>query len=159
MVKENEPDKYYFNYMDFAIQLIEGSERKIEFLERYFKNYLKIDEIEDSSVVFEKMRTKTLFYLILSILIEFEDDQRKRKDFKAVEDNKNDLYYLHVGHINPTKIKFLDRELIFCDPELEEVGVDLGKDTLMFFTYDKTKATLNYVNRVIDDLERENCQL
>jgi len=72
-------DNDFFGYLDFAITYIKDSESKIKFLEGFFKNALGIDDIEDSIVTIGEMRSKTLFYLMLLMIITYEDRETVTK--------------------------------------------------------------------------------
>lgn len=155
-MNENWADTDFFNYMKFACNWIEGAEVKVKFLESYFKNNLNVDDIENSFIVLDKMRTKTFFYLIMSVLIEYELQRKgidKRKEEKEEDSN---LYYLHAGKVDTSRLDLDGKDINFYNSDLEDIGVDLGKDSLIVFPFRDTMKVLDYINQVLTYLEQKD---
>lgn len=74
----------FFTQMERIIPLIDGNQRKSEFIKAFFKKELGIDDIENSMISFKRMNSKVFYYLILTLLIdycnEFETNDKYNQD-------------------------------------------------------------------------------
>ena len=64
----------FFTRMERNIPLLDGNQRKTEFVKAFFKKELGIDEIENSMISFKRMNSKVFYYLLLSLLIDYDNE-------------------------------------------------------------------------------------
>ena len=61
----------FFTQMERLIPLIDGNQRKSEFVKAFCNRELGIDDIENSMISFKRMNSMVFYYLLLSLLIDF----------------------------------------------------------------------------------------
>ncbi len=79
----NDKDKF-FTQMERIIPLIDGNQRKSEFVRAFFSRELGIDDIENSMISIGRISSKMFYYLLLSVIIdycnEFETNDKYNQD-------------------------------------------------------------------------------
>jgi len=54
----------------------EANRERVEFVKSFMRNRLQVDDFEDSYINFERMGTKSLLYLLWSVLLEYDERNR-----------------------------------------------------------------------------------
>ena len=52
------------------------NQARVEFVKSFMRNRLEVDDFEDSYINFERMGTKSLLYLLWSVLLEYDERNR-----------------------------------------------------------------------------------
>ena len=60
--------------MERIIPLLDGNQRKSEFVKAFFKKELGIDDVENSMISFKRMNSKVFYFLLLALLIDFSNN-------------------------------------------------------------------------------------
>ena len=53
-----------------------ANRERVEFVKSFMRNRLQVDDFEDSYINFERMGTKSLLYLLWSVLLEYDERNR-----------------------------------------------------------------------------------
>ena len=54
----------------------EANRERVEFVKSFMRNRLQVDDFEDSYINFERRGTKSLLYLLWSVLLEYDERNR-----------------------------------------------------------------------------------
>lgn len=69
--------KLYYRHMESTFQFMsEENQARVEFVKAFMKNRLMVDEFDDSYINFERMGTKSLLYLLWSMILEYDEMNR-----------------------------------------------------------------------------------
>jgi len=74
-MKKQERNLYYSQMEKFPY-LSEENRARVEFVKSFMRNRLQVDDFEDSYINFERMGTKSLLYLLWSVLLEYDERNR-----------------------------------------------------------------------------------
>jgi len=67
----------YYSQMESTFPFIsEANRERVEFVKSFMRNRLQVDDFEDSYINFERMGTKSLLYLLWSVLLEYDERNR-----------------------------------------------------------------------------------
>ena len=64
----------FYTQMDGRLpDMSEENKERVEFVKSFMKNRLQVDDFEDTIINFERMGTKSLLYLLWSMLLEYDE--------------------------------------------------------------------------------------
>jgi len=174
-------EKEFFNKMDKIILETVDYHEKTEFVRNFFKKELEIDDIDESEINLGRMKTKTFFYLLLSLIVEYGkmvesheeyiqdffssgdsktgndgNQDYKKKTVAEIDINSKKAYYLSVGKIDPSRFNIKGEEISYYRSEMERIGVDLGKDAFIIFQPQDKELIFNLISDIIADYEGDN---
>ena len=75
-MKKQERNLYYSQMEDRLPFMSEANRERVEFVKSFMRNRLQVDDFEDSYINFERMGTKSLLYLLWSVLLEYDERNR-----------------------------------------------------------------------------------
>ena len=72
-MKKQERDLFY-SQMDNIIPIMNDHDLgKIEFVKKFLKENFQVEDFEDSLIMFERMGTKSLLYLLFAMILEYDN--------------------------------------------------------------------------------------
>lgn len=174
-------DNEFFDRMDKIVSEVSDYHEKAEFVKTFFNKKLGIDDIEASMINLGRMRSKTFYYLLLSVIIEYgsmlETNEKScqdifspgyiksnndRNEFKkkleehlAIKGRK--LFYLFVGQIDSSKFKIdAAEEINYYRSEMKQIVGEMANDTLIIFTSREKQLIFDLLSDIIADGEGNN---
>ena len=75
-MKKQERDLYYRQMESTFPFMSEANRERVEFVKSFMRNRLQVDDFDESFVNFERMGTKSLLYLLWSVLLEYDERNR-----------------------------------------------------------------------------------
>jgi hypothetical protein len=173
-----EIDREFFDRVDKIISEAGDYHDKAEFVKTFFEKKLGIEDIEDSMINLGRMRTKTFYYLLLSVIIEYTSMLKtNEKDIFSSEDfiSKNDsseakkkleeklakidrkIFYLFIGQIDPQNVDInAAEEINYYRSEMGRIVGEMTRDTLIVFSNREKQLILNLLSDIIADDEGNN---
>jgi hypothetical protein len=174
-------DSEFFDKMDKIISEAGDCHEKAEFVKIFFNKNLGINDIEDSMINLGRMRSKTFYYLLLSLIIEYssmlEANEEYCQDIFSSEDFISDnnhseaimkleekmaridrkIFYLFIGQVDPLKVNVnAAEEINYYRSEMGKIVGKMTKDTLIVFTNREKQLIFNLLSDIIADDECNN---
>jgi hypothetical protein len=149
-MKKTERDLFYNEIDLLIIQYGDDDDKgKVEFVKTFLKEKFQVHDFEDSFIDFERMGTKSILFLFVSLLIEYQKmNQNSNKQFlnffrcgeyspnkmnkrfeimRKLKKIEKDTYYLEVDDIFPIEDR-TTKETRFIERCLDKIHVDLESE-------------------------------
>jgi hypothetical protein len=149
-MKKIDREKFYDEIQQIIISY--GNEddlAKIEFVKNFMKELLKVDDLENISMILGCIGTKPLFYLFVCLLIEYENTNENSKEkylkYNNLKNVPSDILKKIKG--KKGKVKKIEKDTVCIEVKVEDVY------PIEEFTVDEVKFIENILDKTDIDLE------
>lgn len=179
LIRKKEKDLSYHELKEFIPFMDEKAKGKIEFARNLLIQQLQIDNIDDCYVSLSKTKGNRILYLLFSILVEYDRYNNKKteenfEDFmnsqhldaekneipeetRGKQEHNDDLYYIEIGKLFPSKPNVENRESEFTKSYLLSrfnINEETEDDVLIVFSAMNIKEMVSLIRDVVESYEK-----